>query len=36
MVSDTELTVKVVNDNSITLILAGPDQMETSLVRCSM
>jgi len=36
MVSDTEVTVKVVGENNITLTLVGPDPIEHSLVRCSM
>jgi len=36
MVSDTEVTVKVVDDNNITLTLDGPDPFEHSLVRCAM
>jgi hypothetical protein len=36
MVSDTDVTVKVVDENNITLTLAGPDQVESPLVRCSM
>jgi hypothetical protein len=36
MVSDTEVTVKVVDENNITLTLEGPDPIEHSLVRCSM
>jgi hypothetical protein len=36
MVSDTEVTVKVVDENNITLTLDGPDPIEHSLVRCSM
>jgi len=36
MVSDTELTVKVVNENNITFTLDGPDPIEHSLVRCLM
>jgi len=36
MVSNSEVTVKVVDDNNITLILDGPDPIEHALVRCSM
>jgi hypothetical protein len=36
MVSDTQVTVKIVDDDNITLTLAGPDQMESPLVRCSL
>jgi len=36
MVSDSEVTVKVVDDTNITLTLDGPDPIEHSLVRCSM
>jgi len=36
MVSDTEVTVKVVDNNNITLILDGTDPIEHSLVRCLM
>jgi hypothetical protein len=36
MVSDTEVTVRVVDENNITLTLVGPDPIEHSLVRCSM
>ena len=36
MVSDTEVTVKVVDENNITLTLDGPDPIEHSLIRCSM
>jgi hypothetical protein len=36
MVSDTEVTVQVVDENNITLTLDGPDPIEHSLVRCSM
>jgi hypothetical protein len=36
MVSDTEVTVKVVDDNNIALTLDGPDPIEHALVRCSM
>ena len=36
MVSDTEVTVKVVDDNNIALTLDGPDPIKHALVRCSM
>jgi hypothetical protein len=36
MISDTEVTVKVVDENNIRLTLDGPDPIEHSLVRCSM
>jgi hypothetical protein len=36
LVSDTEVTVKVVDENNITLTLDGSDPIEHSLVRCSM
>lgn len=42
MVSDTQFRVKIIDDDNITLALAGPDQlagpvqMESPLVRCSM
>jgi hypothetical protein len=36
MISDTEVTVKVIDDNNIALTLDGPDPMEHALVRCSM
>jgi hypothetical protein len=36
MVSDSEVTAKVVDDTNITLTLDGPDPIEHSLVRCSM
>jgi hypothetical protein len=36
MLSDTEVTVKVLDDDNITLTLDGPDPFAHSLVRCPM